>query len=373
MTFIRITGKLPRVAIGMAAAALGTTMLALPSAALAGSAKASHVVTPAVSTAIAGYVWSDGTSPDPYYDFSTAGGSESITSGLTGQYAVTFTGLGTLGIGAVAQVTTYAAAANCAAGGWGPAGSDFVVDVDCYSVATGAGMNASFDLVLTKVTHTPKGAFDYSFVYNSSGSGNLSTYQYNSAHKKNSVRHLGTGKYQVTLGGPKSSGTHGIVKVTAYGNEPGSCQLVGWKGSAKGILVNVDCYTTPHVFENREFIVTYAATNSLMGLNGTVAANAFANGNGAVYQPGDQYNSVRHARITVVHYQTGDYEVLPAGSAGSVSHWGGDVQVSAVGSSGDMCYSDGWSQELTPALDIECLNAHGNAANTPFTVEWVVP
>jgi hypothetical protein len=85
----------------MAAAALTTAMLALPSTALASrTAATSHVMTPDVSTAIAGYVWSDGTSPDSYYDFNTAGGAETITSGGTGQYSGTFTGLGTLGIGA---------------------------------------------------------------------------------------------------------------------------------------------------------------------------------------------------------------------------------------------------------------------------------
>jgi hypothetical protein len=67
--------------------------------------------------------------------------------------------------------------------------------------------------------------YDYSFVYDSTASGTLTAYQYNSAHKKNKVKFLGDGRYQVTLGGARSSGTHGTVQVSMYGFHGGECNL----------------------------------------------------------------------------------------------------------------------------------------------------
>jgi hypothetical protein len=114
-------------------------------------------------------------------------------------------------------------------------------------------------------------------------------------------------------------------------------------------------------------------TSNLMGENGQTDANAFANGRGGVYQPSVQYDSHHGAHITVVHYSTGSYEVLTPGSEGDAAHWGGDVQVSAVGTSGVHCIVNGWDQELTPAIDVECFDSHGSLANSSFAVEWVVP
>ena len=66
-------------------------------------------------------------------------------------------------------------------------------------------------------------------------------------------------------------------------------------------------------------MVTYTTADGLMGINNQVVANAFANSTAAVYQPTGQDNSARGAKVTIVHYQTGSYEVLPAGSAGNVA------------------------------------------------------
>ena len=359
------------------AAVVASTVLA----STAPAALAAPAARPATATAIAGYVWSDdgAATPDSYYAYNSTGGAITQTSPAPGEYQIDFAGLGGISGTAVAQVTTYDDEFNCDVAGWGPssgAGTDLLVSVSCYTLAGAVATTSDieFDLVVTHAVSPPHGVFDYSFVYKDNSSGNLVSYQYNSSHKKNSVKHLSKGHYQVTLAGPSSKGTTGIVKVSAYGNEPGNCELEGWTGSAKGELVNVDCYTLHHAAQNREFIVTYATATSLLGINGQTIANAFANGSSALYQPKVQFDSRKGARVSVVHYSTGEYGVLAVGSGGNVVHWGGDVQVSAVDSKGRLCVSDGWSQAaLTPSLTVDCYDAKGDSVDSSFTVEWVVP
>jgi hypothetical protein len=359
-----------------------TTAMALAAivASTAPAALAAPATRPATATAVAGYIWSDdgAATPDSYYAYNSTGGSVTQTSPASGEYEIDFGGLGSIASTSVVQVTTYDDEFNCDVAGWGPssgAGTDLLASVSCYTLAGTLATTGDivFDLVVTHAVSPPHGVFDYSFVNKDNSSGNLVAYQYNSSRKKNSVKHLSKGHYQVTLAGPSSKGTTGIVKVSAYGNEPGSCELEGWTGSAKGELVNVDCYTLHHVAQNREFIVTYATANSLLGINGQTVANAFANGSSALYQPKVQYDSHKSARVSVVHYSTGEYGVLPVGSDGDFDHWGGDVQISAVDSKGRLCVSDGWDQELTPSITVDCYDAKGDLVDSPFTVEWVVP
>jgi hypothetical protein len=349
----------------------------VPSAALAAGPAPVTPAIPAAATAVGGYVWSDSGVPDGYYAYNSvdhSAGAVTISKVSPGLYDVDFAHLSSIAGSAMVQVTAFSSADNCTAGSWGPAGSNLEITVACFGSTTGLPNDADFNLIATRPTHTPHGTFDYAWVNKLTASGTLtSSYQYNSAHKKNSVRHLGTGKYQVTFGGPRSAGTHGIVKVTAYGVAPGDCQLAGWKGSAKGEVVDVDCFTSGHAGQNREFDVTYAASNSLLGINGQVDANALANGRGAVYQPAVQYDSKRGARVTVAHYATGSYEVLAAGSAGNTGLWGGDVQVNSIGSDGKHCVVAGWSQQYTPAIDVSCFDRHGHQVNAPFAIEWIVP
>jgi hypothetical protein len=364
--------KTPALILSVVAASAAA--LASPAAALAAHAPPARS---AAGSAVAGYVWTDGITPQDYYDFDSADnhpGSVTVSSPSTGLYTVDFAHLGSIASSANFQVTPYDTDDSCAVTGWATDGrTGLQAAVACYGNPGGTLADSEFDLVVTKVTGSPRGTFDYSYVYKDASSGLLTANQYNSAHKKNSVRFLGTGRYQVLFPGPATTGTRGVVKVTAYGAEPGDCELNGWKGSPKGELVNVDCYDDHFHFQNRKFLVTYAATNSLLGINGQVTANAFADSKAAVYQPPVQFNSVKNARITVVNYGPGAYEVLAAGSSGNDVKWGGDVQVSAVGNRGRHCYTYGWDQQYTPAIDVECSDRSGHETDTPFTVEWVVP
>ncbi len=365
----------------VATLALAGAMLAAPAAAVAAT---SHRVldvhqvatAPRTGSAVAGYVWSDGTSAPSYYAYNSvdhAPGSVAITQLGTGEYDVMFADMGAMASSALPQVTTYDSSDDCRIAAWAPNAGSLQVDVYCFTLVTGSADSVNFDLLVTRPTAHVNGVFDDSFVYKSNASGTLTQSQYNSSHLHNSVRYLGTGRYQVTLGGPASKGTHGIVKVSAYGSAPGGCELVSWTGTTTGELVDVNCFGAGSTRANSQFLVTYVTTNNLMAYNGMSDANAFDNQPQAVYAPPDQYDNTPGSKVTIVKYENGDYEVLAAGSSGGRSGFGGDVQVNAVGPKADQCFVEDWSQEYTPAIYVSCVNRAGDRVGSPFDIEWVVP
>lgn len=370
-----------RLAVAVATVALASALLAAP---VAAAAAASHralpvhevATIPHAGSAVAGYVWSDGTSAPAYYAYNSvdhSAGSVSITQLGTGEYDVLFADMAAMSSAALPQVSTYDSSDNCRVAAWAPNTGSLQVDVYCFTLVTGAADNVDFDLLVTRPTAHVNGVFADSFVYKSNASGTLTQSQYNSSHLHNSVRYLGTGRYQVTLGGPASTGTEGVVKVSAYGGAPGGCELVSWTGSTSGELVDVDCFGAGSTRANSQFLVTYATANNLMAYNGMSDANAFDSLPQAVYSPPDQFDNTHGAKVTIVKYENGDYEVLAAGSAGAVTGFGGDVQVNAVGPKADQCFVEDWSQQYTPAIYVSCVNRAGSRVGSAFDIEWVVP
>lgn len=372
MTLAPKVWRLPRLALTLAA----TTTLA--ASALAAAAPASAAAHPAAANAVAGYAWVDHNAVEDYYDFDSANthaGSVTVSKVSDGVSEVEFANMASIANDADVQVTPYSNDFYCTAAGWRSDDASLEVVVDCFAL-DGTLTDAEYNVIVTHPTSPPNGVFDYALDNKPTSAGTLGTNQYNSSHKKNSVKRLGTGKYQVLFGGPASKGTQGIVHVTPVGAQPGNCEVAGWTGSAKGELVNIDCFgpNPGNAPQNRPFIVAYATSSSLMGLSNQFVANAFANGKSDFYQPAVQFNSKRGARVAIVRYDAGEYEVAPSGSGGNTSKWGGNVQVSAVGSRDQLCIIDGWSSNpITPSLTIECFSKAGIRVDTPFTVEWVVP
>ncbi len=77
--------------------------------------------------------------------------------------------------------------------------------------------------------------------------------------------------------------------------------------------------------------------------------------------------------MAIIRQGRGHYVVLPSGSAGPYETVGGDVQVSAVGTTDDRCYIEDWDQQQLPLIYVNCLTSHGGSADSAFTVQWVVP
>ncbi len=382
-TLTRRARRISRLALTAAATtAAALTTAALTAAALTTTVPASAAETrpapsPATSNAVAGYAWVENGTVESYYDFNSKVGNASAVmahSSSAGVYQVEFANLGSVALDGVVQITSYGNDQDCVSSGWTNDSGNLLVIVGCYS-RTGALTDGSFDVIVTHPTSPPHGVFDYAINTRANSSGPLTGNAYNSSHKQNSVKHLGTGRYQVLFGGPKTTGTQGVVHVTPFTSAPGNCEVVSWTGSAQGELVNVDCFAPgPNpVPQNHAFIVTYATTSSLMGINSQVVANAFADSTAQLYMPNDQFNSKKGAKVSIARYTTGEYEVLAFGSGGNTEKWGGDVQVNAVGSKDQVCISRGWSQQTNPSLIVNCFDKAGNLADAPFTVEWVVP
>ncbi len=360
--------------IPILAVPLAAMTLAAPAGASAQRVTAgTHSARPATGSAAAAYLWTSSTSGGPvdaFYAFNSAGGPGTVTRTATGQYTVTFPRLGSIATRSVVQVTPYSAAVTCTIASWGSQSVNLVAAVYCYSLSGHAPADAEFDVLVSHPLSPPHGTYDYAYVYKNSGQL-TSTYQYDSAHRNISVANPHTGQYVVTFGGPRSSGVQGTVKVSPYGLTAGDCQPVGWHGSATGEVVDVDCRNAAGAFANRQFTVTYAAANNLMGLNGKTTANALEGSGAALIQPSVQYDSARGARVTIIHTDTGMYEVALVGSRGNRTN-GGDVQVSAVGDTGRHCISDGWSAGLTPIAYVQCYDSSGHLADAHFAVDWVV-
>lgn len=324
---------------------------------------------PASPAALAGYVYwgSPGVVRSSYSESHEA---IAVDNYATGAYTVTFDGLGGITGGDV-QVTPGANASTCSAL-WTTAGANLQVNVWCFALGGGDAENAPFSLLVTEPRAASRGTYDYAYVYRDASSGTLTgAYQYNSAHKKNSVRHLGTGRYQVTLGGPRSSDTKGTVKVTPWGNGPGGCNVTRWHGSSAGELVDVDCFSAAFALRNRSFTLVYAASSNLMNLSGATDANAYASSRAVVYQPKVQYDSRRGARVTVVEYNPGEYGIVFAGGSQAAGANPGDIQVTTIGTGRQCTFSD-WDQEFTPFAYVYCYTGAGNLARAAFTIQWVV-
>jgi hypothetical protein len=318
---------------------------------------------------MSGYVFSGGSD---YYFYNSAGENTSIANPLFGTYEVTFDGLGPVAGSAIVEVTQAVSPGTCAIDFWDLSGSvGLQADVSCFGFS-GTVQSALFDLAVTRPTAPPHGVFDYAFMYAPTGNHVLAGFQYNSAGKKNSVRHLGTGRYQITFGGPRSKGVQGAVKVTPYGNSAGDCITAGWHGSNAGEIVDVDCYGTAGSPQNREFTVVYASATNILGLSNVAGANAYANRPAThSYQPSVQYDSEHGARVTVQHIGKGQYSVTFKGSEGSSAN-GGDVQVTAVSSADRHCFVLGWEQKHDPDAEIQCKSNTGANTDTSFVVTWVV-
>jgi hypothetical protein len=143
---------------------------------------------------------------------------------------------------------------------------------------------------VTDPASAPPGTFDYAWDSMPAGSGTLNNgYEYNSAGMSDTVRHLGTRRYQVTFEGPASSGTHGTVKVSAYGPGAGDCAASGWHGTGAGQVIDVNCYKASGALGNRDFDITYAGRTHLMGgwlSDRQRPDRRHGPGDGAVRQPG---------------------------------------------------------------------------------------
>ena len=250
------------------------TVTGLATAAVPGMAAASahaHGATVASAPAVVAYAYGDNPSarsytPEKGFSFNSTGEGIRIGRSNTGTYTVRFFGLGAFaGQGTVDVTAEGLQPSQCEVVRWtaDSTGSILLVFVDCFAVS-GAKMDAPFMVAYTS-GGSSTGTTDY-VLANKPAAGNYTPavpFQFNSSGGTNKITRIGTGQYQVKLPGPVVA--DGAVKVTAYGNNANSCQVVDWQGSAPGQNVFVDCFTPAGAAVNNKFTMTFTATDDLFG------------------------------------------------------------------------------------------------------------
>ena len=191
-------------------------------------------------------------------------------------------------------------------------GGTAIVYVDCYLL--GSLTDTYFDLTATRAGTIKHGLLDYAWVSSKNKTYKLSGQDlFNSAHKSSTVKHLGTGRYEVTFAGKAKTTNTGTVKVSPYGFGDGNCQA-SWHGGSTATTVHVDCFGYRGHRQNREFLLVYARNHNILG----------------------------------------------------------DVQVTTTGSTYARCTPYSYSQGSNPSALITCYDALGGAINASFSVQWLL-
>lgn len=361
---------------GLAAGLLCTAALvAPPASANPGKTSTADASPGKTSTArgplsgFAAFLWSTSITPSDlraYYLYTSLANSVTDSQSGTGQYQVVFDGLSRLPRQPTAQVTAYDATTDCNVAMLHATSTTMTVDVDCWAF-TGTPSDASFDLLVGQAPAKPPGVVDYALVEKNGHHA----FSFNSSHQHNSVTHLGTGRYEVTMGGKATRGVTGTVKVTGTASG-GNCTIAGWHGSPAGERILVDCFKASGARQDQMFFVSYARRSNLTGWRGATTADAFANLPAtASYRPRLQDDNTPGAQVQVARQGLGQYLVTFDSSAGPNSVAGGNVQVTPVSSSDRHCTVVNWSTGTNPAAQIECFDNQANLADTPFTVQWI--
>lgn len=187
------------------------------------------------------------------------------------------------------------------------------------------------------------------------------------------MKHLGTGRYEVTFTGKARTTNTGTVKVSPYEFGDGNCQA-SWHGGSTATTVHVDCFGYRGHRQNREFLLVYARNHNILGRSGLTTASASASKpKTKTYYPSPQYDSRSGARVGVVRLSAGQYRVHFKGSGGPTGPViGGDVQVTTTGSTYARCTPYSYSQGSNPSALITCCDALGGAVNASFSVQWLL-
>ncbi|HRP07278.1 MAG TPA: Ig-like domain-containing protein [Gemmatimonadales bacterium] len=184
------------------------------------------------------------------YSHSSAQGAINSERLGTGQYQVTFEGLGRNGQPGAEGVfvNAYAGSGTCQPGGWNADGDDLVVEVWCFK-ANGSPEDVAYTIL---VLDQPRPGAGLAYALADQPSTDFYVATRAAVHPSGSVQvnREGLGQYRVVFGGfNRSGGLKETFLVTAVGNQPGRCTIGsgGWSyGSAAGTGtgVYVNCWTT---------------------------------------------------------------------------------------------------------------------------------
>ena len=323
----------------------------------------------ATGTFIASSSWSRNSSGDNFGQ----GVNNTVTQLGTGQYRVTFPGIGT-STGGHVQVTAYGLGSErCKVRSWGNSGGDVHANVNCFTPA-GAAVDTQFSIAYLRKSGTgsTQEAYVWADAPTTASYTPNATYQFNSSGVQNTITREGTGLYTVTLPGQTAVG--GTVEVTAYGADSDHCKVESWGQSGDDTVVNVRCFDAASTRSDSRFTLNFVngtQPNGALSYSYAWASSATS----ASYTPSLSYQEGFIAGdvgdvatdITAGRTSTGRYFVdLPG-----MSSTGSNVQITAHGSGSSYCKVSGWQgDEANTRASVACFNATGTLADTRFVIVY---
>lgn len=357
----------------------GLAVAAVPGMAAATTAHASGArVTSApavVAYAIGNKASASSYTPEKGFSFNSTGEGIRISRASTGTYTVHFFGLGAFaGQGTVDVTAEGLQPSQCEVVHWLPdsTGTILLVRVNCFT-ASGAKLDTPFEVAYTSGGSTT-GTTDFVWADQPAASSYTPSlpFQFNSSGGTNTIKHLGVGQYRVHMPGPDVA--DGSVKVTAYGPNANSCQVVEWLNVAAGQNVFVDCFTPAGAPVNNRFTMTFTASDSFLGDGASHSGYLWGNDpTSSSYTPDAlyQYDTAgTSATVTKFTPNPGEWETLYPNEADGAQ---GDQQATAYGSTPAHCIVDGpLGNGTSEQGDVSCFDTSGNLLDTLYTTQWVV-
>lgn len=192
-------------------------------------------------------------------------------------------------------------------------------------------------------------------------------YSFNSTGGAYTSTRLSMGVYRVVLGGMASAGPTNVM-MTRY-NGPGYCTVGSWSTQGADVLAYINCFSASGAPDDGNFTLLYQARNKRFGNAAKGIAYLWADQPSTPsYTPSTlfQFNSTGGTN-TINRTGVGVYDVLLPG----FDKLGGNVQVSAYGSSAARCKVVTWNQD-TPGTtaEVACFDASGAPSDHQFTLTY---
>jgi hypothetical protein len=322
-----------------------------------GSDAAGDDAGPTATAQILGYAFSNApaaaeSTPAAGYSYNASGGAMKITRTFTGQYTVTFTGLGPLE-GSVALASSY----NTAGGlcHWASTAGD-AVKVRCLN---SAGNVADAKFTLTVFGKGTKGATVIGFAH--ANDKESASYTPQASRSNNGVgggaisaSRAAAGTYTMDFGGLGLTDVEN-VQVMPYGDPNARCVVQLWSGTA----VNVRCYDLAGDLADAQYTVLLVGTKP--GGTARVVAYAAADESAsASYAPALAHNE-GGGGVTATRSVAGTYAIA---FDGQNLNDGAHVQVSAHGQ-GRRCNVNAWAGTT---VDLSCTSAMGTPGDNNYGI-----
>jgi hypothetical protein len=300
--------------------------------------------------------------------YSTSGLPVSVTHTVgSGIYQVKFQGLGDAG-GNAQVVAIGTTPVTCSVTSLTAAGPDELVNIRCFTVATGANADTDFAAYFGKRTVADEiGTQNGAYLTSDGAAGVVPGSEWSSVGSPASISILSAGRYSVKL--PGQSASEGNAQVTAFGNANTHCKVEQWITSGGATQVIVDCFKN-NVADSSAFSLLYTAkqlpttrTGAYMAAERPFIAGPYIGlpAINRIFTPALAAGSATSTRLAASQYVT-TYPSFATTSGSST------VLLTANGSGPNYCHPTSWSAAgADEKVNVKCFSPSGGAGDTVYT------